>query len=782
MHGNAHLVMDLGVVLICAAFVTLFFKKLKLPVFLGYLLAGLLIGPNVWERGPINNPHDVEQLAGLGLIFLMFYIGLEFDLRRLKRVLGPASLALGLQAGVMIFFGVQVAMVLGWNYLQGLFLGGLLSISSSMVSISLLQDLNRMHKPHAQLAIGVLILEDILAIILLVVLSALAVSGATAEGGFDLKLVLKTTFLIGAFVVAVFFMGRIVAPRLLRQLEAWGSVEMITVWVLALMLGLSMLAEQFHFSSALGAFLAGGVLSQTTLADEIERTTEPLRNIFSAVFFVSIGMLIDPPALFSNLPVILLLALFVSLCKVATVWLGLMLGGEPPATSFRAATVKAQIGEFSFVIVSAGIVSGVTDSQWMAVAVGTAVVTAFTSMLLARHADPLYQWLSRRTPKSLHTAGRFYLNLLDSGRQQLSGSVMWRLLRRPMMQVTFNFFLISALIIAASVGVLLLKKTVGQGEVPAIWGLTVWLSSALFCLPFITSIIRNINAMAMVLTEALLKGTSAANDPHGRFRQIVSNCASGIVLAVTAALYLTAMAPYMPQGGALVVVLVLATIAAVLYWKRFIRLNSRLEILFMESFNQEAPDSAALSAQSMIDNLSRQYPWNVAIEELTLAPGDIACGNTLRQLRLRELSGVTVVGIARSGQVALDPPADALVFPGDQLYLFGEPEQVARASEVVCQKTDDPDALQSGEPTFQIEKILLTPRSELVDQTLASANLRRQKGITVLGIQRGKEQLTNPDPHFIFHPGDLLYVIGNRAEIKRLQIAAQETRAPFRLG
>ncbi|MBU0959948.1 MAG: cation:proton antiporter, partial [Proteobacteria bacterium] len=305
------LINDLTVVLICASLVSLLFTQLKWPVFLGYIVSGLLVGPNLLPFSPVSDLNNIEQLSQLGIIFLMFHIGMEFDLKKMQQVLLPALLAVAVQTATFIFIGLQAAPIFGQGSLFGIFLGCLLAISSSMVTISILQDLKSMEKPHAQMAIAILIFEDILAITMLVVLSGIAVSNAIS-----LTTITKVTFFILIFVVIVFFLGKLLASKAINFLADQKNEELITLTAVAFVLGISLLTVKFHFSEALGAFLAGSILAQSKLIKKIEHAVEPLRNVFTSIFFVSIGILIQPSLILQKWHIILGMSVLVVLIKI----------------------------------------------------------------------------------------------------------------------------------------------------------------------------------------------------------------------------------------------------------------------------------------------------------------------------------------------------------------------------------------------------------------------------------------------------------------------------------
>lgn len=747
----------------CAAGVTLIFKRLKLPVFLGYLLSGFLVGPNLWDQSPVHDLETIQALSELGVVFLMFSLGLEFDLRRLRAVLGPALLAIILQTILMLFIGSQAAPLLGWNVTQGLFLGSILAISSSMVTVAILKELGRWQKPHAQLAVGVLILEDILAIALLVILSGVGVTGRLNWSN-----VAAVTFLICLFVVFFYFVGKLMAPRLLASLEKYASRELVTICVVALMLGMCFLAELFGLSVALGAFLAGSILSQTRLTEDIEHSTEPLRHTFCAVFFVSAGMLIDPETLWDNALVIVLLTLAMQPMKVLSVWLGFFLTGQRTDTSLRAATVKSQIGEFSFIIAALGQQLNVTDDSLMSIAVGVSVLSTGGSIILAKRADGLHRWFARRAPNGMKTAGRFYANLLDHMGTQAERAVLLRLIKRPTLQMLFNFLLLNAFVLIAYVATGQAEQRVEDPMIAAGVGLGVWIIVAIVSLPFITAMIRNLNAIVMMVLDTLLSTGATRSFIQGRVRNIFNGVIVFAGIVLVGGFYLSAAAQFLPSGMALAAFLSLIVLSALFFWKRIIRFNSQLEYLFMESFNQRVVDEEAVRRANTLSQIEKHYPWPVSVEEIHVPAGARVCGKTLRDTNLRAETGASAVALARAGQVLYDLDPDEVIFPGDHWYVFGNATQTQSARNLFTESGGLPTATQAA-PELKIEKLYVNRDSQLVDETLASSQLRQKHGVTVLGIQRGERRITSPAPEEIIHAHDVLYVVGETNAIKALE-------------
>lgn len=764
MEEATGLIADLGVLLLCAAFVTLIFRRLRLPVFLGYVLAGFLIGPNLLSHSPIHDMHTVHALSELGVVFLMFYIGMEFDIARLKKVLMPAVLAVTLQTVVMVLIGTQMAPLFGWSGVKGIFLGALLAISSSMITISVLQSLGRINRSHAQLAIGILILEDILAVTLLVLLSGVAVSGHV-----DWLDLWKVTFAIAVFTVAVYCLGRLFAPRLLKLLERFDDPELTTICVVALMLGLGTLAIHMHLSVALGAFLAGAILSQSSLAHRIEYLTSPLRNIFCAVFFVSAGMLIEPTEIIGYWWQIILMSLLVVLAKVGTVWLGLFLSGQDTDTSFRAAVVKAQIGEFSFIIATLAQTLGVANSELMAIAVGVSVLTTIAGIVLSVRVNETYEAIATRMPPPMKTLGEFYRNLVEQIRVGVGRIFLWRLLKRPITQIVITFLLLNAIILSASVFNGYIQSNDDLVEYRSWISPASWMLAAVLCLPFFSAILRNLNAIVLIVTDSVFAGTSAKQYLHGRMQNIFTTVSVAGLGVLVGGIYLSAAAEYLPDGVALAAFMILVGVASFFFWRRIINVNSRLEYLFMESFNQRSREEEEAREASALEEIAAKYPWPVNVKEVVLPALSKACGKMIKELRLREETGATLIALSRNGQVLYGPEASARLFPADRLYLFGEEKQNESAKRFLEEKRSKTDTHDFSNPTLQVEKLFLPKDSIFIDETLASANLRKDYGISVLGVQRKEERISSPRPDEVMMAGDVLYVIGNPDTIRDLQ-------------
>lgn len=757
-HGALTVITDLGAILVVAAVAAIVFFRLRLPVIFGYLLAGILVGPNLFpDLSPIQDLETVKGLSELGVIFLLFFIGLEFDIRRLNRVMVPAVLALLIQTVTMLVLGTAFASAMGWDAINSIFLGCILSISSTMVTVRVLRDQGRMDHPHAQFAIGILILEDILAVVMLAVLSGVAVTQNVEFGA-----VWPITFGIGVFVVAVYWVGKIVAPWLVDLLNDFGSVELVTIFSVALVLGISMLAQRFDFSVALGAFLAGAILSQSKLAHEIEEANRPLHDLFSAVFFVSVGMLIDPFGIFQAWPWILALGVLVVILKIGTVWLGLYLGGQPTKASFSAGVAKSQIGEFSFIIAELAYALEVADSRLLSVAAGVALTTILATPFLSTASDSLFRRLAGAMPRRLVLMGNFYRNTSKAIARELGGSVVLRLIRRPALQIILYFFLLNAIVLLTSVLGSALREHGFDG-----WPLAaLWAFAAVSMAPFLIASIRNAHAIVMVLTEAMTAKGVFPQLGEGRLRNLFHAIVVLAVLLPTAAIYFTAASRFFPGGIVLGLFLLCLAVSLLFFWRSMIELNSRLEFIFMESFNAQVVDLESERRKEVLDHVTRTYPWPADVAEVEVLAGTRACGRNMANLNLRNITGCAIVGLSRGEQTAFDPAPGTPLFAHDRLVLLGRPEQINHARRFLGES--DPEGTATCHTRdFHIERVYLASGSRFDGDTLAGCQLRKRFGINVVGIQRDAEQITAPGPEQILRGGDVLMVIGEPQAVSR---------------
>jgi CPA2 family monovalent cation:H+ antiporter-2 len=761
-HGAGGWIDDFGMVLAAAGVAVAVFHLLRLPVIFGYILTGLLIGPHIFPSPLVEDLHAIQQISELGVIFLLFFIGMEFDLKRLQRVLGPAFVALLLQTLFMLYLAHTLSAFMGWNPVSTIFFGSLLAISSSMVTVRVLRESGRLRDAPAQFTIGILILEDVLAVILLVILTGVALTKS-----FDWDAAWLVTFLMGIFVVMAFVIGRALVPRLLVAVSGDESKpEVITMVSVGLVMGVSMLALRLDFSPALGAFIAGTMLSQTQVAARVEHINRSLHDVFSAVFFVAIGMQIDPFQLIENLPVVLLIACLLVLGKVSACWLGLSLAGQSGRTAFLAAVPKAQIGEFSFIIAGMGGSLGVMDPQLTNIAFGVALLTILMTPANTALAERTHRGLARMVPSGLAAFFSTYQRMLSSLAVGLGRSLVLRLIQRPVLQILIYFCVINGIFISASFGANRFFELVAAWPGDWAWRLGYWLVVALLASPFLLAVLRNLNAMSYILADALFGGHSSRPVYQNRFRQMVTLMIFATFMFALGIVFLLAAAPYLPNSANAGAAFLIAGAAVVFLRGRLILVNSQMELLFIDSFKAEVASKEEQRRAEVLRLIQQQAPWPVEINDLTLPAHAAWSGRRIRDLDLRARFGVTILALGRGYSMAYDPSPDAPVFSGDRLVLTGTPaalEQVAAAMQAQVKPEERP---LPGPAQFRMEQVYLGPDTGMDGETLAGARVRQRFGVTVIGVQRGDERIQHPAPDFLLHAGDVLLVAGLPEQIE----------------
>lgn len=765
---------DFGVVLVAAGLAVALFHRLRWPVIFGYILAGVLIGPNLFDAPLVKDAEAIRQISELGVIFLLFFIGMEFDLKRLQRVLGPAFMGLLLQTLFMLYLAQILAPFLGWKPTPTLFFGSLLAISSSMVTVRVLRDSGRLRDGASQFTIGILILEDVLAVILLVILTGVAVTQS-----FDWDAVWLVTFLMGIFVLMVFVIGRAVVPRML--LAVCGEerdAEALTLVSVGLVMAVSLLALRLDFSPALGAFVAGTLLSQTQVARMVEKMNRSLHDVFSAVFFVSVGMLLEPVLLLENLPVILGISILIIFGKLLSCWGGLCLAGQNGRTAFLAAVPKAQIGEFSFIIASLGNSLGVMDRQLTGIAFGVALVTILLTPPMTKRAEILYFHLSRLVPRGLQNSFETYQKLLEGLLVGLGRSLVLRLIRRPVVQILVYFFLITGIFISASFGVSWYNPLIGHLPLTWTWNLGYWLVVGLVVSPFLIAILRNLNAMAYILTDALFSGRSSRPIYQNRLRQMMSVAILGGFVVLLTLTFLLVASPYLPNSALAGMAFLIVTAVVVFLRSRLIFLNSQMEYLFMDSFRQEVASREEVRRKEILGMIQQQTPWPLEIVDLTLPKHAAWSGKRIRDLDLRSRFGVNILALGRGYSVVYDPSPEAALFSEDRLVLSGTHEAVEKVREAMQAQVRPEDRPAPTPEQFRMERVYVTPKSELDGQTLAGARVRERFGVTVIGVQRGEERIANPAPDFLMSAGDVLMIAGLPGKIEAFAASFGEKPLP----
>ncbi len=671
MH-HATFLQDLAIVMIVAAVVTVLFRQFKQPVVLGYILAGVIIGPHTPPFPLISNEHTIETLSELGVIFLMFSLGLEFSLRKLTEVGTTAFIAASLEIVLMIWAGYELGLLFGWSMMDSIFLGAILSISSTTIIIKALEELGKTREKFAQLIFGILIVEDILAIVMIALLSGFATSGSLSAHDVGKTLIQLTAFL-GVLLVA----GLIIVPRLLNYIARFKSNETLLITVVGLCFGVALLAVKLGYSVALGAFLIGAIIAEARQIGRIEALTHPVRDLFSAVFFVSIGLLIDPALLLQYWIPIVIISAVVIVGKLIACSFGAFISGNDLRTSVRVGMGLAQIGEFSFIIAAMGLSLKVTSEFLYPIAVAVSALTTLTTPYLVRSSDWLVSRVDRVAPATLLNSLEVYTRWTGRLGATGNGSIGLKLLRRWGLQIGLNLILVTGVFIAAN----FLRERAfawlgpvpgGDNSVKAI----LWLSAMLASLPMLIAVFRKLQATGMLVSEM---SVASSVENAGPLRAVLSHAvliAGCIGLSFFLLILSTAI---LPSWNVLLVLALVIVVAVIIMRRSLIQLHAKAQIALQETFAHPAAGHEKTPA-ALPPALREAELLSVPIPQSSRAHGRM-----IGEMRLRSKTGASVVSIERSGGNIINPSPDEEVQGGDTLILLGSRQQLESAREYLNQ-------------------------------------------------------------------------------------------------
>ena len=673
MHG-IELLHDLAVVMLVAGITTILCHRLKQPVALGYIVAGFIIGPYTPPFTLVNDLDTIRGLGDLGVVLLMFSLGLEFSLRKLTRVGASAFVAALLEIILMIWLGYEVGRAFGWNTMDSVFLGAMLSISSTTIIVKALAELGKSREPFAEIIFGVLVVEDILAIVLLALLSGFARNGALDPGQ-----ILDEVVKLGSFFAMVLVVGLIGVPRLFAFIAKFKSDEMLLVAALGLCFGTAFVAFKLGYSVALGAFLIGAVIAESRQIHRIEALTAPVRDMFSAIFFVTIGMLIDWKMLVAYAWPILILSLAVIVGKVATCSFGVFVGGKDLRTSLRVGMGLAQIGEFSFIIAALGLNLKVTSGFLYPIAVAVSMVTTLVTPYLIRGTDGTVGWLEREVPRPILQALSVYTAWISSfGKGQPSPLTL--LMRRMGWQLLINLLLTVAIFVLGA-----WARGWNESYLPAavrspqIHDSLVWAAVMIVAAPIYLASFRKVKAMGMLLGEICIPRGAGGRSVTAA-RAVISQVFVLVSLVVMTLITILLSTTILNSLESLVMLLLVVTVAATLFRSILLRLYSRAEIALHETLVQ-LPLLRPKEIQALPELLRE-----AELETLEIPAESAVALRKLREIPLRSQTGASIVAIERSGERLVNPGPDEVLRPGDRVLLLGQAEQLPIARDLLLSK------------------------------------------------------------------------------------------------
>lgn len=726
------LIQDLGLILGVAAVVTLIFKKLKQPLVLGYLVAGFLVSSHFPFIPTVTDPTTISVWAEIGVIFLLFGLGLEFSFKKLARVGGSASIIALVEVCFMLGLGYLSGQLLGWSKMDSLFLGGILSISSTTIIVRAFEELGLKSRRFVGLVFGVLIVEDLFAILLLVLLSTVAATQSLAGAELFISALRLGFFLILWFVIGVYLL-----PMILGRIRPLLNDETILVVAIGLCLLMVILATKLGFSPALGAFVMGSLLAETKEGKRVEHLILPVRDLFAAVFFVSVGMLIDPGVLAQYWPLILTISAVTIVGKFVSTALGAILSGNSLKHSVQSGMSLAQIGEFSFIIATLGLTLKVTSGFIYPIAVAVSAVTTFTTPYLIRAADPVSEWLEKNLPVGFLRRLEHYRVALSRRSGEDSGvKIFWRAYGP---KVFLNFILVIAVTLGAQYYLLPFMRTTFEDS-PWAFGLSGGLA-LLMASPFLWAVVLGAPAKSM--------------DTSGVSRRHLGRLQFGFAFArALLGLFLLGFMVdrFVSVEAASLVILIIFALLTLMFFRFAEPVYRRLEKRFLNNLDDK---EAALA------------PWEATLAPFVVSSSSELVGQSLLSSSLKERFGVSVAMIERGSKKILAPGRDDIFLPLDRVFLIGEEDQLRAVAPLIetVETESDQDRADYGLSSYYV-----SPQSRYLGKNIRECGLREDVQGLIVGLERNGARHLNPDSGMVLAAGDLLWIVGDRAKIQQLKV------------
>lgn len=760
---------DLAVVMVVAGLAGWVCRRLGLSAVVGYLVAGIIIGPHTPPFELVSDGDRVQILAEFGLVFLIFSIGMELSLGRLQRLGLSVALATVIGAVLVLNFSRLFGAAVGWTPTQSLFLAGALMISSSAIISKVLEELNASHERAGQLALGVTVLDDVVAVVMLAVLTSVVEFGDAGRSGVSVWITLGK---LGAFVVFLLFLSLLIVPKLLRRLSGEGAGELRTILLVGVLLTMAWLATEAGYSMAISAFVLGAIVAGTRHKREVERGFEALRQVFGAVFFVAIGMLVDVGVLPSAWPMVLAVTVFVLVARPVSCALGLMVVGNTDRESIRAGLTLTPIGEFSFIMAQMGVAAAVMPESFHAVAVGVCLTTSLAAPVITKHSEFLADWVVAREPEFLRKWLAFYHGWLSRLHGRQSRSRLWKLIGKRLAQIALHLLFLTALLLLWKPSHDALERWLGRDwPFPNGLPLLFWLTFGILLLGPLIALWRNAEAVVMILADG-----STHQSPRRKALRPLIEAALKAVVVILLLVWLLGLLPLtgLSPGHVLLIAGGILGVGA-LFSGRLVRWHNRVEReLSLQLRTASSPAQAAGLSLSMLD---QPEEWNLEIDEVTLPGQSDHSGRRIKDIALRKRTGCSIVGIDRQGFVITNPSADEPLYPDDRLLLLGTTEQLARAERLLVSGTAPGDAGQSfGELTN--ESIRVPPDTAHAPRTLLELDLIRRFGVQVCGIRRGRERRVLPAGSEIVLPGDELLLLGTLDRIQQCRNWFEQPPSP----
>ena len=727
------LISDLGLILMTAGVAVLLFKKIKQPLVLGYLIAGFLAGNHFDFFPSVKDIKSVEVWAEIGVIFLLFSLGLEFSFKKLMKVGGTASITAITQIISMIVIGYTVGKWMGWQSMDSIFLGVILSVSSTTIILKTFDELGVKAQKFAGNVIGSLIVQDLVAIVMMVLLSTIAVSRQFSGVALLLSVLKLLFFLTIWFVGGIFFI-----PTLLKRAKSLLTDEMMLIISIALCLVMVILAANVGFSPALGAFIMGSIIAETTQAEHIEHLVKPVKDLFGAVFFVSVGMLINPETLYEHAIPVMILTFVTVFGQSFSSTIGALLSGQPLKQSVQTGMSLSQIGEFSFIIATLGMTLNVTSSFLYPIVVAVSALTTFTTPFMVKFATPFSEYLTRKLPRKWTKRIERY----SANAQAIRSATNWQIvLKAYLTQVMIHSVIIVAVILLSAKFVLPLTKGSQFGNVLAALGTLFVISPFLWALSLRRVAVKEVQ---ILMEERRYRGP------------IVMMVLFRFVLTL---IYLGFLLDNFFSPEVAFITFVVAVILYAVFPKKLNAQYHKIENHFLKNLN----------AREIIKNKrsrSDLTPWDGHMTLFDIAKESNIAGKTLEELGIREQMGINIAFIKR-GEITVNIPSrNERLFPGDEVCVIGNDAQVEAFKKYLDQHEIEvpPSAIETDIVLQQLE----INNEQLIGKSIRESQLREKTNGLVVGIERRGQRILNPESHIILEKDDILWVVGSKKLLSNL--------------
>ena len=739
------LISDLAIMLLTAGVVTVIFKKIKQPLVLGYIVAGFLIGPYMPLFFTVADSASISTWSEIGVIVLMFGLGLEFNLHKLAQVGGTAIITALTEVGGMLLVGFGVGQLLGWGIMDSVFLGGMLSMSSTTIIIKAFDELGVRNQGFAQLVFGTLVIEDIAGIFMMIILSTLSVSQSISGGALAMKLALLVLYLALWLILGIYLL-----PTLMNKATPLMNDETLLVSSLGICFGMVLLANALGFSSALGAFMAGSLLAGTVHAERVEHLTSGVKDLFGSVFFLSVGMMLDPAMIVKYIVPILIITLVTLVGKLIFSSLGVLLSGQTLKNAVHCGCSLAQIGEFAFIIASLGLSLGVIADYVYPIIVSVSIITTLTTPSFIKGSDKLYEWLEKVLPSKLTEKLARYTDEEQSSKEK-NGDWSAYLGRYVKVTAFYGVVMLGIALIGSLVQLPLLGKL----------GLEPWLAK-LICLA-VVYLGMSIFIRPMLDMKSPQFTTLWVKNRNFRLPLMALTAIRVLIIVIIAFIPANTVSGV---AGLWLLPLILAAVLLIYRSGWFASAYLSVEARFLANFTERQlqrldSDDAVEWLDQRLHVLSFQYEQH---------------GGTLKELGWGKHFGVNVIKIVRGKRHINIPSGDTALHSGDTVYILGEPAElrnlcldlgIAEPAELptlrefIAAEDSDPDALYSY--AISVDK-----GSELAGKTVRGSGIRDNYDCMVLGLQRSRLPIAQPDVNMQIQNGDLVWVLGAKVMAGKL--------------